>query len=388
MFNLSEFFLHIVKLTYVELNQYLVESLQAFYKEEDITYHNENDKSFIYVKGSAPYLLVAHTDTVHKERPVDIFFTKKFNDPTYTTFASSQGIGGDDRSGIAIIFALLNTGLRPSLLFPSGEEIGTKGSIRFTELNPDLPNVNFILQFDRRNNTDVTRYADQNDSLIKEIIALGYTEVQGSFSDISILCPKYLVSGVNVSASFFNEHTPIESVDIRGMFRTVGLFTTFLQTDLVNTKHTYIPKTYLSTGYQQTYLFDDTDAFNARYIKYKPSNTLRTNSYVDNYEPKACFDCGLYADNLHPMAFNDGESFICDDCAIKDEQSFICPHCGDHNTIDSFTEVMFDFAKQELSVTCQSCFQINFADELLSKATIDSMMEILMLSYPKKGGKK
>ena len=379
-FHVNGFLIDIVKLSYKELNKLILNKLTDYYQSSVITFHDDNENSFIYVNGNEPYMLVAHTDTVHKETVKEIFVTKSLSDVTYSFLSSPQGIGGDDRNGIAIIFALLEAGLRPSLLFPSGEEIGTKGSKTFTELTPELPNVNLIIQFDRRNNTEVTRYADDNDELIKEIIALGYTEVNGSFSDISVVCPKYLISGVNVSASFFNEHTSHESVDLRGMRLTVDKFIKFLQTDVVKRLFVYKPKTYISSGYQQTSLFDDNDAFVAHYTKYKSLSTLKSHTHVEDYSVRSCSQCLTYGGNLHPIAESGGDEMICDECLVSFPDSFLCPQCGEFNTIDSFSEIVFDFRREVINITCVGCLNQIDGDSILTKDTIDKMMNVLMMT--------
>lgn len=376
--NTFETLITFVKLSYQDLNKLLVTKLLDYYHLEDIHFHDEAEHSYIYVQGEQPYMLVAHTDTVHKEPVKEIRIIKSLNDPTFSAINSPEGIGGDDRNGLAIIFALLEAGHRPSLLFPSGEEIGTKGSIRFTELNSELPNVNFILQFDRRNNKDVTRYADDNDELIKEIVKLGYTEVTGSYSDISVICPKYKISGVNISASFFNEHTFGEYTDLRGLNQTISIMDKFLKTDIVNRKFEYRAKTYATVGYEQTSLFDYDYTYKSLPISsttnYKP---LKTNSYVDDFSAKVCHECGLYGDKLHPVADVGGDISICDKCANTTPNSFVCPFCDEFNAIDTFTEIFFDLNNKGVYVACVGCMESVPISMTLDSKTITSMINIL-----------
>lgn len=381
--NTFETLITFVKLSYQDLNKLLLTKLLDYYHSEHIHFHDEAEHSYIYVQGEQPYMLVAHTDTVHKEPVKEIRIIKSLNDPTFSAINSPEGIGGDDRNGLAIIFALLEAGHRPSLLFPSGEEIGTKGSIRFTELNSELPNVNFILQFDRRNNKDVTRYADDNDELIKEIVKLGYTEVTGSYSDISVICPKYKISGVNISASFFNEHTPSEYTDLRGLNKTISNMKQLLSTDIINRKFEYRAKTYVTAGYQQTSLFDYDYSYKPTTTSYKP---LKTNSYVDDFSAKVCHECGLYGDQLHPVADVGGDISICNKCATLAQDSYVCPMCDSFNTIDLATEVFFDLNKSLCYVTCIECMDAIPIKGLLPPKTIDNMISILMDSL--KGMKK
>jgi hypothetical protein len=379
-----EFLLNIVKLDYQSLNSLIVVKLKDYYELSMITHHDDNENSFIYVQGSQPYMLVAHLDTVHKQPVKEILITKSLLDVHTSIISSPQGIGGDDRNGIALIFALLDAGHRPSILFPSGEEIGGLGSKRFTELMPTLPNVNFIIQFDRRNNLDVTRYADDNDALIKEIVKLGYTEVSGSFSDISIICPKYSISGVNISASFFNEHTLTEYTDLRGLVNTFNQLDKFFRTDVISNKFTYKAKTYVTAGYEQTSLFDYDYSYKPTTVT--PFKPLKTNSYVDDFSAHVCHECGLYADKLHPVADVGGDISICNKCASHVEDSYVCPMCDSFNGIDIATEVSFDLNKSLCYVTCVECMDAIPIKGLLPPKTVDHMISILMDSL--KGMKK
>ena len=384
MKNMYEFLFNIVKLDYQSLNSLIVVKLKDYYDSSLITHYDDNENSFIYVEGSQPYMLVAHTDTVHKQPVKEILITKSFLDVHTSIISSPQGIGGDDRNGIALIFALLDSGHRPSILFPSGEEIGGLGSKRFTELMPTLPNVNFIIQFDRRNNLDVTRYADDNDALIKEIVKLGYTEVNGSFSDISIICPKYSISGVNISASFFNEHTLTEYTDLRGLVNTFNQLDKFLQTDVINNNFVYKPKTYVTSGYEQTSLFDwDGNTLS----NYNPKNPIqvKASKEVFNYSTNSCYECGLYGGSLHPIADVGGDVVICDKCVQTLEHSFICPFCNEVNTLDIASEFAFDIHRLEASITCVGCVEQVSLDGLFNKNTIDVMISILMDSIKTKG---
>ena len=372
MKQMYDFLLHIVKLDYHSLNSLIVTKLKDYYDSSLITHHDDKENSFIYVKGSQPYMLVAHTDTVHKQPVKEILITKSLTNAQLSHISSPQGIGGDDRNGIALIFALLDAGHRPSILFPSGEEIGTKGATRFTETFNTLDNVNLILQFDRRNNLDVTRYADDNDALIREIIALGYTEVSGSFSDISVICPKYFISGVNISASFFDEHTLSEYTDLRGLVNTFNQIDKLLRTDMINKKYVYKPKTYTTTGYTQTSLFD-----------WDYSYPPKANKLVNDYKENSCSQCGLYGGKLHPVA--DSNDYICQFCTNNLQNTYVCLGCDELNSFNGYTEITFDFKTETASIPCYSCGTLHDITNLFTEDVYDHMISILMGSF-KDGG--
>lgn len=381
MNNFFPLLVDIVKMPYDTLNKFLVSKLTAYYPTDKITYHDEADSSFIYVQGNDPYMLVAHTDTVHKDVVTEILITKSLSNVLYSTISSPQGIGGDDRNGIVIIFALLDAGFRPSLLFPSGEEIGGRGSTRFTESYPTLSNINFFLQFDRRNNNDVTRYADDNDLLIKEIIKFGYTEVDGSFSDISILCPKYGISGVNVSASFFNEHTLHEHTDIHGLRLTINAMEKFLKSDAVNKSYAYKAKTYKSYAYEQTSLFP-------AYDKTYSFNSLKAKSKVKDVDydlsSSICSVCGLYGTQMFPLADALHDEHICEVCLSKSPVPYYgCLHCAGINYLDKFTAFTVDFNKREILVECELCMEAAPIHDSFSHDLLNELSDILSNPYKK-----
>ena len=85
--------------------------------------------SYILVKGKAPIMLIAHMDTVHKERVKYICKSKGGN-----ILMSPQGIGGDDRCGIYALNAVYaRAEVKPWLLFTCDEEIGGYGARDFAK---------------------------------------------------------------------------------------------------------------------------------------------------------------------------------------------------------------------------------------------------------------
>ena len=82
-----------------------------------------SDDGFVYAKGDFPVLLVAHLDTVHKKLPGKIKYNKG-------KLSSPNGIGGDDRCGVYMIFDIIKE-YNCSVLFCEDEEIGGVGSDKF-----------------------------------------------------------------------------------------------------------------------------------------------------------------------------------------------------------------------------------------------------------------
>lgn len=185
-------------------------SKKKFYK----LYGTADNNGFIYAKGDIPIMLVAHIDTVHSPKP-DVIF----HDRVQNVLWSPEGLGADDRAGVFIILSLLKYGFRPHVLFTDGEESGGLGASNACyKLSP--PEVNYIIQLDRRGSNDSVYYNCDNSYFKDYIDSFGFSEAFGSFSDISTLCLEWGVAGVNLSVGYVNEHTSSEHLYINDMENT------------------------------------------------------------------------------------------------------------------------------------------------------------------------
>ena len=166
-------------------------------------YENEPvcKSGFLYAEGTVPVLLVAHLDTVHTHRP-DIICCSE--DGRY--LMSPYGIGGDDRAGVYMILMLMRE-CHCHILFCEDEELGGVGARKFT--NSKLrPEVNYIVELDRRGRNDAVFYHCDNPDFTEFVCSFGFKENSGSFSDISVVAPHLKTAAVNISAGYFNEHRP------------------------------------------------------------------------------------------------------------------------------------------------------------------------------------
>lgn len=171
--------------------------------------------NFILVHGSAPILLVAHLDTVHKELVRDICRTADGN-----ILMSPQGIGGDDRCSVfALIKAYHFAQIKPHLLFTCDEEVGGLGAKKFClahqkkQLLENLDELKLIVEIDRRGANDAVYYDCDNPEFDAYISSKGYKTVQGSFSDISVIAPELGIAAVNLSSGYYNAHTKHEYIN-------------------------------------------------------------------------------------------------------------------------------------------------------------------------------
>jgi hypothetical protein len=167
-------------------------------------------KGYVYAPGEVPVLLVAHLDTVHKTRVTEIFYSGDGN-----RLMSPQGIGGDDRAGVHIIFQVLQNS-RCHVLFCEDEEIGAVGAREFAK-SAIRPKVRYIIEVDRRGANDAVFYGCDNQKFTDFVCGFGFTMERGSFSDISVIAPRLGIAAVNLSAGYHNEHTRSEFVDLAEM---------------------------------------------------------------------------------------------------------------------------------------------------------------------------
>lgn len=165
---------------------------------------------YLFAPGTTPILLVAHVDTVHFHPPQQMFY-----DPQAQVLWSPQGLGADDRAGVAMIFELVSRGHRPSVLLLTGEEMGLVGARAATRDFPGLSGVNVMIELDRAHAKDAVFYDCITPALISWTKRFGWREEFGSFSDISELAPAWGIAAVNLSVGYYNQHTKTEYLNLR-----------------------------------------------------------------------------------------------------------------------------------------------------------------------------
>lgn len=244
-------FKKICKKNQMELKAWLYKLLKIKYKEV------VNDDGFLYAKGNIPILLTAHMDTVHKETCKQIITKKEDNK---TILSSPQGIGGDDRCGIWMIWMILcKTKYRPYILFCEDEEIGGVGSKKFTKTKyvDDLGKLKYMIELDRAHDKDAVYYDCGNEEFMDYISeTIGYKEAYGSFSDISHLSPASDVASVNLSCGYYNAHTLNEYVVYEEMFATYKVVKTLLSKVKECKEYDYQEYTYSRYGNNDYSLWD------------------------------------------------------------------------------------------------------------------------------------
>ena len=238
-------FEQIVKMNEASLLKTMNTYLKRFYNK--VTY----TKDYVYAIGDIPITLVAHVDTVFKERPEDVFYDRVEN-----VLWSPQGLGADDRAGVFAIINIVKSGLRPHIIFTTGEEMGGLGARVLTYIEPKpFAEMKYIIQLDRRGKDDCIFYECDNVKFIEYIKSFGFHEEYGSFSDISELCPTWKIAGVNLSIGYENEHSLIEILYIDYFLSTIEKVKKMLK-DINNiNSFEYIPALYSLSSLNPTSLY-------------------------------------------------------------------------------------------------------------------------------------
>lgn len=116
------------------------------------------------------------------------------------------------------------------VLFCEDEEIGGMGARKFvkSKLHPE---VNYIVELDRRGKNDAVFYNCDNPDFTEFVCSFGFEENYGSFSDISVVAPHLKTAAVNISAGYYNEHRQHEMIDTYTMCENVRRLMAMLRKD-------------------------------------------------------------------------------------------------------------------------------------------------------------
>ena len=200
-------FKSILRMTQKELKDFCKKMLEYY------EYEIEEKDGYLFGKGDIPIMLVAHLDTIHNEKPNDIYF-----DSEQGVMWSPQGIGGDDRCGVYMILKILKD-YKPYIAFLEDEEIGCVGARKMAK-GLEKPNVKFIIELDRRGRDDCVFYDCGNNDFQEYIKSFGFQKQNGTFSDICDLSPIWNIASTNLSVGYKKEHTTSETINVNYMLET------------------------------------------------------------------------------------------------------------------------------------------------------------------------
>ena len=239
-------FEQICRMTQKELKEYVTKQLTKTHKNVVAS------DGYVYAQGKFPVLLVAHMDTVHKEAPYEFIYNSR-----QKSYSSPQGIGGDDRCGIYMIFEIIKQ-YNCSVLFCEDEEIGCVGAQKFieTELARSLE-FNYIIELDRQGRNDAVFYDCDNPEFEEFITKEYYETAIGSFTDISYLAPYIGCAAVNLSCGYYKAHTDNEYVVISEMHKSIEAACKILERTTAEDKFEYIEADYGRYNYKSSYSYWD-----------------------------------------------------------------------------------------------------------------------------------
>lgn len=203
---------HILSLSQNSLKKVLTTYLKKHYDNVTAT------KDYVVAEGSIPVALVAHLDTVFEEPPNE---SNIYYDQRKGIMWSSMGAGFDDRAGIYAIVNLIQKGYRPHVILTTDEEQGGLGAQALAKSAQRLPQLNFMIQLDRKGSNDCVFYDCITPEFIQYISSFGFAEAVGSYSDISFLMPVWKTCGVNLSIGYQNEHTTSETLNVTWLFNII-----------------------------------------------------------------------------------------------------------------------------------------------------------------------
>lgn len=209
--NRNKIFEELVVKSQAEMRKHVIQKLKEYGGK---LHHGDG---FVYHKGKFPVLLCAHMDTVHKQSIKTMVYANG-------TLSSPQGIGGDDRCGIYMIFEILKE-YDCHVVFLEDEEIGCIGAKKFikTKLCKSLKDADlkYIIEFDRKGNNHAVTYDCDNKEFDDFITKEFFKKEYGTCSDISYIAPTIGVAAVNLSCGYYKEHNIEEWVNLAEMERVI-----------------------------------------------------------------------------------------------------------------------------------------------------------------------
>jgi len=192
-------------------------------------------------EGDLPICLLAHMDTVFPYPPKTFYY-----DAQQTILWSPQGLGADDRAGLAVIMELLERGHRPHIILTDLEEKGGIGASNLVSRFPQCPfkECKALIQLDRQGKDDAVYYECDNKDFEELITSYGFITDIGSFSDISVIAPQWETAAVNLSVGYEREHTYTETLNISWLNETIDKVEKMLKDCGGWGSYSYIPLVY------------------------------------------------------------------------------------------------------------------------------------------------
>ena len=241
-----------------------------------------SNNMFVIAEGNLPICLCAHMDTVFTKSPTTFYY-----DNSAQVLWSPQGLGADDRAGNFAIIQLLERGYRPHIILTDLEEKGGVGAETLIKFYPDCPfeDCRAIIQLDRQGKNDAVYYDCDNKDFEKLITSYGFKTQWGTFTDISIIAPQWKIAAVNLSVGYYDEHRPIETLNMKQLFDTIAKVGYILNDCKEWMSYAYIPFDY------SQFMFNDTHCAFCNIEIPSGEGHLCYTSYNPHSDLKICNQC-------------------------------------------------------------------------------------------------
>ena len=313
-----------------QTRKFLITTLKKYYSRDELIYTHD----YIIGKGNIPIGVAAHMDTVWETSVNhEVFYDERKN-----VMLNLNGGGYDDKVGIFMILKILESGLKPHVIFCANEEVGSLGAQQLVEDYPTCPfdDCRFIIMLDRRGLVDCVFYDCENDEFVDYIEKFGFKEAYGSFTDICTLCPVWKMAGVNLSVGYDNEHTANEKLYVAPMYATLDKVKNILTQSDEDIKYfKYVPSHYSWRGYGRwcggygAYDYPGWD--DDYYSSYGKGATESEGGWFphENYY-EFCENCGedlKYEDAIEYQALDGSIKYCCPKCEKK--IIHYCEICGE-----------------------------------------------------------
>ena len=163
--------------------------------------------------------LVAHIDTVHKQKPKldDIVLE---NDILFNR--GGYGLGADDRAGVYALLELKD--LPYNLLFTNYEETGRKGVKRAIQDRKDVLSKNTcFIEIDRKGTGHYVDYIGAEQEFLDIFNKRELQKDDGTYSDITDLSSELSIASVNLACGYYKPHKDKEYLNIKELQVVIDL---------------------------------------------------------------------------------------------------------------------------------------------------------------------
>ena len=236
--------------------------------------------------------VVAHTDEVLSHKNKEVVIKNGIITGRDRLTGKRIGLGMDDANGVCCALQLLKVIPNLKVCFTTEEEVGYNGADCASENLDFFYNVSYLIQADRRGNSDLITYTNfiysASEDWLQEVTPImakfKYSEQTGVGTDIGVLAEKLEISGVNISCGYSKEHTDKEFTVIKDLQNCLNFMECILKTVPCNRSYeikidyraynTYYPSSKSKLTYNDNLYYQD--PYNNIYDTYDEANDWET----------------------------------------------------------------------------------------------------------------